>query len=206
MTLYFMKDRFTLITRMMGFSMPYFKKLSLLLALLGTLLLGAATVRAEGISVRHAEVTATEEGYFLNADFDLELTPVLEEALNRGVSLTFTVSMEIIEPRWYWFNKDIVNLRQERRLSFNPLMRVYRFSIGSLYLSFNTLRDALQALTRLNGVRIADPGSMKKGEHYEARAQMRLDVSQLPKPFQVDALSSNDWNLASKPLSWTVSP
>ncbi len=192
--------------RMMGFSMPYFKKLSLLLMLFGALFLGVATVRAEGISVRNAEVTATEEGYFLNADFDLELTPALEEALNRGVSLTFTVSMEIIEPRWYWFNKDIVNLRQERRLSFNPLMRVYRFSIGSLYLSFNTLKDALQALTRLNGVRIADPGSMKKGGHYEARTQMRLDVSQLPKPFQVDALSSNDWNLASKPLSWTVSP
>ena len=191
---------------MMGFSMPYFKKLSLLLTLLVALFLGVTAVYAEGISVRHAEVIATEDGYFLNEDFDLELTPALEEALNRGVSLTFTVTMEIIEPRWYWFNKNIVNLRQERRISFNPLMRVYRFSIGSLYLSFNTLKDALQALTRLNGVRIADSGSMKKGEHYEARTQMRLDVSQLPKPFQVDALSSNDWNLASKPLSWTISP
>ena len=188
MTLYFTKDRFTLITRMMGFSMPYFKKLSLLLTLLGVLFLGVTAVHAEGISVRHAEVIATEDGYFLNEDFDLELTPALEEALNRGVSLTFTVSMEIIEPRWYWFNKDIVNLRQERRLSFN------------------TLKDALQALTQLNGVRIADSGSMKKGEHYEARTQMRLDVSQLPKPFQVDALSSNDWNLASTPLIWTISP
>ncbi len=191
---------------MMGFSMPYFKRLSILLGVVGILLLGVAPALAEGISVRQAEISATEEGYFLNADFDLELTPALEEALNRGVSLTFTVTVEVIEPRWYWFNKDIVNLRQERRISFNPLTRVYRFSMGSLYLSFNTLRDALQALTQLNKVRVADPGSMKKGGRYEARAQMRLDVSQLPKPFQVDALSSNDWNLASRPFSWTVTP
>ncbi len=186
--------------------MRFFKKSSFLLALVGLLFFGATVVRAEGISVSHAEVYASDDGYFLDAEFNLELTPALEEALNRGVSLAFTVTVEIIEPRWYWFNKDIVNLRQERRISFNPLTRAYRFSMGSLYLSFNSFKDALQALTRLNGIRIADPGSMKKGNHYEARAQMRLDVSQLPKPFQVDALSSNDWNLASQQLNWTVSP
>lgn len=161
---------------------------------------------AEGIVVREAKVFAGDDGYFVNAEFDLELTPALEEALSRGVPLTFQVSLDVIEPRWYWFDKEVATLRQERRISFNPLTRAYRFSIGSLYLSFNSLQDALQSLTRLNRVRIGGPGSLRKGGHYEARLQMKLDVAQLPKPFQVDALSSNDWNLTSRPLTWKIAP
>ena len=38
---------------------------------------------------------------------------------------------------------------------------------------------------------------MTKGEHYEAAVRMKLDVNQLPKPFQVNALASRDWQLGS---------
>jgi hypothetical protein len=34
---------------------------------------------------------------------------------------------------------------------------------------------------------------------------MRLDVTQLPKPFQINALASRDWNLASEWFRWTLS-
>ena len=191
----------------MVFFMQFFRKFSLLLVILGLLAaMAPSSGQAEGITVRQAKIYGTEEGYFADAEFDLELTPALEEALTRGVPLTFKLSLDVIEPRWYWFNKEIVNLRQERRLSFNPLTRVYRFSIGSLYLSFNSLQDALQSLSHVNRLQLAAPGSVAKEHQYEARIQLKLDVSQLPKPFQVDALSSNDWNLASKPLSWKLSP
>jgi len=34
-------------------------------------------------------------------------------------------------------------------------------------------------------------------ESYEAQVRMRLDVTQLPKPFQVNAITNREWNLAS---------
>jgi len=34
---------------------------------------------------------------------------------------------------------------------------------------------------------------------------MRLDVSELPKPFQVNALASREWNIGSDWYRWTVS-
>ncbi|MDE1941956.1 MAG: DUF4390 domain-containing protein [Betaproteobacteria bacterium] len=185
--------------------MRFSAKFSRWLALL-SLLLCCVGSWAEGIAVREAHVFAADDGYFVNAEFGLELTPALEEALSRGISLTFQVSLDVIEPRWYWFNKDVVTLRQERRLSFNPLTRAYRFSIGSLYLSFNSLQDALQSLAQLNRIRLGGPGLLRKGERYEAHLQMKLDVAQLPKPFQVDALSSNEWNLTSRPLTWKITP
>jgi len=35
---------------------------------------------------------------------------------------------------------------------------------------------------------------------------MRLDVTQLPKPLQVNALTSDDWNLDSDWYRWIVRP
>jgi hypothetical protein len=188
----------------MVFSMPFCKKLKALL-LVGLLTLMAAAW-GEGVTVKTAVVTVAEEGVLLNADFDVELTPALEEALTRGVPLAFVLNFELIEPRWYWLNKTIVSMQQERRISFNPLTRVYRFSMGPLNLSFNSLADAVQALTQLSAIKVAEAGALKKGAHYRATVQMHLDVAQLPKPFQVDALSSSDWKLSSRPFEWVVSP
>ena len=41
---------------------------------------------------------------------------------------------------------------------------------------------------------IAEPGALAKGTSYAAELRMRLDTSQLPRPFQVSAVGSRDWN------------
>jgi hypothetical protein len=35
---------------------------------------------------------------------------------------------------------------------------------------------------------------------------MRLDISQLPKPLQVNAIASKNWNLESDWYHWTLKP
>jgi len=45
-----------------------------------------------------------------------------------------------------------------------------------------------------------------KAEPYVAGVRMRLDVSQLPKPFQLNALASRDWNFGSEWHRWSVTP
>ncbi len=44
---------------------------------------------------------------------------------------------------------------------------------------------------------------LRADDEYEAQVRMRLDVSQLPKPFQVNAITSREWNLAS---DWSEIP
>ena len=41
---------------------------------------------------------------------------------------------------------------------------------------------------------------------YTAAVRLRLDTSQLPKPLQIDALGSRDWNLSSDWYRWTFRP
>jgi hypothetical protein len=44
---------------------------------------------------------------------------------------------------------------------------------------------------------VARADDLTKGARYEAAVREKLDVTQLPKPFQVNALASRDWQLAS---------
>jgi hypothetical protein len=46
----------------------------------------------------------------------------------------------------------------------------------------------------------------KKRDAYQAGLRMRLDPAQLPKPLQVNALASKDWNLDSEWYRWNVNP
>ncbi len=166
----------------------------------------AQPVRAEGIEVRHAALVSGEEGYYLEADFDIALNATLEDALNKGVSLYFLLEFELIRPRWYWLNEKVINTQQPYRLSYNTLTRQYRLGFGALYQNFDALSEALDFLSRVRRRQVVEPRMLVKGSVYVAGVRMRLDVSQLPKPFQLNALGSREWNLGSDWHRWKVTP
>jgi hypothetical protein len=75
-----------------------------------------------------------------------------------------------------------------------------------LYQNFATLADALEVLSRVRRHNEIEPGVLKKDTSYVAAVRLRLDTSQLPKPFHLSALGSRDWNIASEWYRWTVTP
>ena len=169
-------------------------------------LIVCAGAQAEGIEVRNAALVAGEEGYFLEADFEITLNPTLDEALNKGVPLYFLLEFEIIRPRWYWLNEKVLNNQQQYRLAYNALTRQYRLGLGSLFQNFGSMSEALDFLSRVRRRNVLEPGTLSKGTTYTAGVRMRLDVSQLPKPFQLNALASRDWNFGSEWHRWSVTP
>jgi hypothetical protein len=191
----------------MASSTPSCRSLSWLAALLALLLgFAAPAARAEGIEVKHAALVAAEDGHYLEAEFEITLTHVLEDALNKGVPLYFALEFTLTRPRWYWFNEKIADARQIYRLSYNALTRQYRVGVSNLYQNFATLPEALAFLSRVRMRDIAEPGALVKGTSYTAEVRMRLDVSQLPRPFQVSAVGSRDWSVSSDWYRWTATP
>ncbi len=182
------------------------------------LCLCTATVLAEGIVISKAEARLTEEGYQLSADYDIQLSQTVETALKHGVTLYFVSELAINRSRWYWLDTDVARDEQVAKLSYNALTQQYRITHGSLFQSFYDLKDALQVLGHQTSPIV--PASMldKMGGGYFSRllkkgsdccsayARMRLDVTQLPKPLQVNALTNEDWNLESKPYRWAIQP
>jgi molybdenum-dependent DNA-binding transcriptional regulator ModE len=87
-----------------------------------------------------------------------------------------------------------------------PLLRQYRLTVGNVYQNFTRFEEVTRVLSRLRGWHVADKGALKKDEVYQAGIRMRLDTAQLPKPFQLNAIASRDWNLASDWHRWTIVP
>jgi len=180
-----------------------------LLAGLAALWLGLAApyvAQASGIEVRKASLAAVDDSYVLEAEFGVALTPTLEEVLNRGVALYFQMEFELIRSRWYWFNEKIANTQQLYKLSYNALTRQYRIGVGTLYQNFGTLDEALEVMSRVRRREELEGGALKKDSTYTAALRLRLDTTQLPKPFQINALGSREWNIGSDWYRWTVTP
>ena len=161
---------------------------------------------SEGIATRNAVIESGEDGYTLQADFDVSFSPRLEEAVNRGVPLHFVVEFELSRPRWYWFDEKPIQLTQTYKITYTPLLRQYRLSVGNVYQNFTRFDEVTRVLSRLRGWHVADQGALKKDTIYQASLRMRLDPTQLPKPFQVNAIASRDWTLASDWHRWTLTP
>lgn len=153
---------------------------------------------AWAIDVSHAVLEPAEEGYAVNADFQVELTPRIEEALQNGVALYFVVEFELVRPRWYWFDERAVASRLQYRLTYHPLSRQYRLWTGNLHQPFISLAEVLRVLGRVHSWVVLERDQVSPDKTYEAAVRMRLDTTQLPKPFQVSAITSREWTLTSE--------
>ncbi|MBP0621931.1 DUF4390 domain-containing protein [Cupriavidus consociatus] len=176
--------------------LPACMRVVLMLALALLLWLPPAA-NAQVIEATEARIEYQDGGFDLAASFEFDLPPALEDALHKGISLYFVIDFELTRPRWYWFDDKPVNTSRSVRLSYQPLTRQYRISTGGLQLPFSRLKSALQFVQRVRGWRVFERNAVKPGESYHAQVRMRLDLSQLPKPFQINAVNTRDWNLAS---------
>ena len=158
---------------------------------------------AQGIDVRRPTLTMADDHLVLEAQFDIGLTPTLEEVLNKGVPLYFLLEFELIRPRWYWFNERALYIQQEYRLSYNALTRQYRLGVGNLHQNFASLSEALDVMSRVRRRIEIDPATLRR-DTYIAGMRFRLDTSQLPKPFQLNALVAREWNIGSDWYRWNV--
>lgn len=172
------------------------------LRMLAIMLLWTSWVQAASIEPVKARIFPTEDGYALSADFVVDFGPRVEEAVSRGVPLYFNLELEIIRPRRYWVDEHVLGYMLTYRLTYNALTRHYRLGTGGLNRSFDTLSDALRAMERIAALPIADRDRFSPGENYQAELRLSLDRSRLPKPFQLDAIISRDWQIDAKVLRW----
>ena len=158
---------------------------------------------SSAIHIRSAELLSTEENYALAADLDISLSPVIEDALNKGVPLTFLVEFQLSTPRRYWFDDEIVTQTQFVTLSYHALSRQYLVNRNNRQQSFANLQQAKEEISNVKSWAVVDKKLLKKGEVYYAAIKVRLDQTKLPKPLQVEAVGSDDWNMASERYRWT---
>lgn len=158
--------------------------------------------------VTQMQVERQPDGLYLSAQLQFELPAVVEEALLKGVSMYFSAEADIYRARWYWTDKKLLTAERHLRLAYHPLTRRWRLSVASGPLSganlgltlsqnYETLPDAVAALRRFSRWKIAEAGDVDAEQKHTVEFRFKLDLSQLPRPFQIGALGQADWNISA---------
>lgn len=157
-------------------------------------LMASRTAHADAVNLTAFEVMRGEEGLLLNFSAKFELSRTVEDALQKGVPLVFVAEATVFGERWYWRDKRINTAMRHWRLAYQPLTRKYRVTFGGLNQNYDTLADALAALSSSVRWKIAEPSQIDNGGIYVEFAY-GLDTSQMPRPMQIGIGGQSEWSL-----------
>lgn len=149
----------------------------------------------------------SDEGILLSAYVKFELPPIIDDALDKGIPMFFVADAVLYRDRWYWYDKQVASASRHMRLSYQPLTRRWRLVVSAtpignsglaLGQTFDTREEALAAVQRISHWKIAEANAIDPEARHNVDFRFRLDVSQLPRPFQIGAVGHDDWNLSAE--------
>jgi hypothetical protein len=159
-----------------------------------------------GAEITHLRLEHADEGVLLSAGVTFELPAVIDDALAKGIPMFFVAEAVLFRDRWYWYDKQVAAAARHMRLSYQPLTRRWRLvvspsQIGNSGLAFgqtfDTREEAMAAVQHFSRWKIAEAADLDPQSRYNVDFRFRLDVSQLPRPFQIGAMGHADWNIAA---------
>ena len=170
------------------------------------LLVGPAAALAEPplAEITQLRVESTDEGVLLSAAVVFEMPQVVDDALMKGIPMIFVAEAVLFRDRWYWYDKQVARAARHMRLSYQPLTRRWRLQVSASQIgssglalgqTFDTREEALAAVQRISRWKIADATEVEPGARYNADFRFRLDLSQLPRPFQIGAVGQTEWSI-----------
>jgi hypothetical protein len=209
----------------MGFSMPCCKKagdvgtwarvrlflgcLWVLLGVFGTGVTLAAEpgVAGTGMELSELRLERGEDQLQLSATVRFELPALVVEAAEKGIPLYFVAEASLQKKRWYWYDKQVSTALRYYRLAYQPLTRRWRLQVANapinysglgvtLGQSFEEMDAALAVVQRIANWKIAPLKEVAVDGKEELSFSFKLDVSQLPRPFQFGVSDRADWNLS----------
>ena len=162
-----------------------------------------AQTQAE-IPILRAERSGNE--VFVSANVSLELPTIVEDALLKGVPMFFMLEADLYLDRWYWYDKRISGAQRQLRLAYQPLTRRWRVtqSLGmgsdssqglSLNQSYESLAEALSVVRQVSRWKVAELADTDPTSKIKLLFRFRLDLSQLPRPFQIGAIGQSEWDI-----------
>jgi len=159
----------------------------------------------EGISATRAEAKLTHAGQLsVSSRFRTDLPDQLKEALKQGVPLHFNLSWQLSAPSMSSYKLKFDQLLNndstiQYKLSFHPLTNRYRVTVGTFSTEYDTLETALRAVGAVVNWKVLSKGALSDVAAKDTKAEIRLllTTAKLPKPFQINALTSKNWHLDS---------
>lgn len=174
------------------------------------LLMAPRPSAAAPTEITRLRVERADDGVYLSANVRFDLPAVVEDALLKGIAIFFVVEADIYRDRWYWTDPRVASAARTLRLAYQPLTGRWRVNIVSglitsssglratLNQNYETLPEALSAIQRLTRWKIAEASEVEADANYALDLNFRLDLSQLPRPFQIGVAGQRDWTISAQ--------
>ncbi len=142
----------------------------------------------------------------VSANVVFELPSVVEDALLKGIPLFFMLEADLLQERWYWYDKKVAGAQRQLRLAYQPLTRRWRVNVTTapggdssqglaLSQNFDTLAEAMATVKKISRWKLTDLSDSEASAKYRVEIRFRLDLGQLPRPFQIGAIGQSEWDI-----------
>jgi hypothetical protein len=180
----------------------------------GTRLTAVALLAASALWVSVCAQAATYDvslqrdgdGLYINASSSWRPSSSVVDALQRGIPMTFIMQAQVLKPRWYWWDKSVHTTTRSSRVAYQPLTRQWRISastvssdevvgLTALHQNVDTLDTALALISRASASMLGNAQGAREASDIQVRFTFKLDLSALPRPFQIGVTDNPDWSL-----------
>lgn len=165
--------------------------LRLLLWLL--VLVAGAPAAAQGVELATLSAERRDGALTLEFAARIVLPRTVEDALQQSVPVYFVAQADLKRSRWYWRDERVARVSRQWRLAYQPLTGNWRVGLAGINQAYNTLDEALAALSRSAGWRLVDLAQLDPDSSYYIDFSYKLDTSQLPGPMQFGLGGGGEW-------------
>jgi hypothetical protein len=182
------------------------------LVLLVALSCAAATFAARAqdagrFEIRNAYVELVNGSWQLDVRLDLALAQAAQQAFEEGVPLTLSLEIEATVERRLLLDEDVVSKTLEWQLAYDAIAE--RFVVTDratgAHVSHATLAEALEALSRISGITIADTAILPEDQRFDMRVRATVEIGDLPAAVRM-LLFWKSWSRTTEWYAWKVRP
>ncbi len=170
--------------------------------LIMSLFLFSEFVHAEGFSaiVKNVKVKKKEDEYRLNATIDFKLSPIAKEALQKGIALSWIVTIKVQKEGVLW-DSTIRVIELSYQIRNHALLNLYSVKKASESHMFSTLTAALKSMSKIRKLVVIDAQSLQIDERYHMTIKVQFNREELPVPLRPMSYFNPQWMLSS---DWSV--
>ncbi|MGH8204169.1 MAG: DUF4390 domain-containing protein [Steroidobacteraceae bacterium] len=157
--------------------------------------------------VRNAYVELADGAWQLDVSLDLGLADAARQAFDQGVPLVLQLEIEASVDRRLLPAEEVVSMTREWQLAYDAIAGRFVVTDGATgaHVSHSTQAEALEALSRIGGIRIADARTLPEGRRFDMRVRATVEVGELPAAVRM-LLFWRDWSRSTEWYAWKVRP
>lgn len=153
------------------------------LILLVPFMLSASPTLGDEAGVTDIVVTNTRDHLLVYFTVENCFSPELDQAIENGISTTFTFFVELYEKREWWLDKEITELEISHSIKYDNIKKIYEVTLSEQENKTMTLQDfdkAKKLMAEVVALKVTALRSLRKGARYRMRMMAQLDKIELP--------------------------